>query len=164
MVNNHKPVVVRKSVLKELRSRHYTTSHNAPRVAATPTHVEKSNTNARYPLVETHFDNASNQPWIHDFIIKLTHGQKVSHFRLFMKRGKVLAANGCAEIAGDVVIMRVAASDSASVVNLRSTDARVADYVFNAAIERITEFQSAKRTRPPKVLAVHRAQAFPGSP
>jgi hypothetical protein len=51
-----------------------------------------------------------------------------------MKRGKVLAANGCAEIAGDVVIMRVAASDSASVVNLRSTDARVADYVFNAYV------------------------------
>jgi hypothetical protein len=84
--------------------------------------------------VETHFDDASNQPWIHDFIIKLTHGQKVSCFRLFMKRGKVLAANGCAEIAGDVVIMRVAASDSASVVNLRSTDVRVADYVFNAYV------------------------------
>ncbi|KAJ7826824.1 hypothetical protein B0H14DRAFT_2595670 [Mycena olivaceomarginata] len=66
MVNNRKPVVVRKSVLKELRSRHYSMSHNVPRVAATPTHVEKSNPN----------------PWIHDFIIKLTHGQKVSRFRL----------------------------------------------------------------------------------
>ncbi|KAJ7351646.1 hypothetical protein DFH08DRAFT_957943 [Mycena albidolilacea] len=164
MVNNRKPVVVRKSVLKELRSRHYSTSHNTPRVAAMPTNVEKSNTNVRYPLVETHFDDASNQPWIHDFIIELKHGQKASRFRLFMKRGKVLAPNRCAEIAGDVVIMRVAAFDSASVVNLRSTEARVVDYAFNTAIERITKFQSTKRTRPPKVLVVHRATAFPGSP
>jgi hypothetical protein len=50
-----------------------------------------------------------------------------------LKRGKALAANAYADnIVGDIVLMRVAAFDSTSVVNMRGTDTRMADYVFNA--------------------------------
>ncbi|KAF8209983.1 hypothetical protein K438DRAFT_1960213 [Mycena galopus ATCC 62051] len=180
MVNNRKPVAVRKvrallfhiasityfqPIIKNLRSRLYSTAPNGPRVASTPTHIEKSNPNAQYPLVESHFLDAAHQPWIHDFRIRLEHGQKVSRFRIFLKRSKALAPNAYANnIMGDIVLMRVAAADITSVVNMRGTDARIADYVFDAALERINKFQSATRTRPPKELVVHRAQAFPGSP
>ncbi|KAJ7435335.1 hypothetical protein B0H11DRAFT_1937639 [Mycena galericulata] len=166
MVNHRKPVATRKSFLRVLRSRHYSTSHHAPRFASTPTQIEYSNPDAsRYPLVESNFCDAARQPWIHDFNVQLRHGRKLSRFRIFMKRGKALTPNACANtIAGDVVIMRVAARDDTSVVNMRSTDSRIADYVFHAALECITKFQSAHRTRLPKELIVERAHAFPGSP
>ncbi|KAJ7914744.1 hypothetical protein B0H13DRAFT_2325065 [Mycena leptocephala] len=166
MVNNRKPVTIRKSFLRELRCRHYSTSHNTPRFAFTPTHIEYCKPDAsRYPLVESIFSDAAHQPWIHDFNVRLQHGQKISRFRIFMKRGKALNANACANtIAGDVVIMRVAAHDTTSVVNMRSTDSRIADYVFHAALQRMTKFQSVHRTRLPKELTVYRAHAFPGSP
>ncbi|KAJ7191173.1 hypothetical protein GGX14DRAFT_407360 [Mycena pura] len=165
MVNRRKPVASRKPIIKNLRSRLYSTEPDAPRIAFTPTHVEKSNANARYPLVESHFSDAALQPWIHDFRIRLQHGRKVTRFRIFLKHGKALAPNAYADnIVGDIVLMRVAASDITSVVNMRGTDARMADYVFNAALERIDKFQSATRTLPPEELVVHRAQAFPGSP
>ncbi|KAF8147166.1 hypothetical protein K438DRAFT_1780251 [Mycena galopus ATCC 62051] len=163
MVNNRKPVAVRKvrallfhiasityfqPIIKNLRSCLYSTAPDGPRVASTPTHIEKSNPNTRYPLVESHFLDAAHQPWIHDFRIRLEHGQKVSRFRIFLKRGKALAPNAYANnIKGDIVLMRIAAADNASVVNMRRTD-----------------FQSATHTQPPKELVVHRAQAFPGSP
>ncbi|KAJ7910165.1 hypothetical protein B0H13DRAFT_2329699 [Mycena leptocephala] len=154
------------SFLRELRCRHYSTSHNTPRFAFTPTHIEYCKPDAsRYPLVESIFSDAAHQPWIHDFNVRLQHGQKISRFRIFMKRGKALNANACANtIAGDVVIMRVAAHDTTSVVNMRSTDSRIADYVFHAALQRMTKFQSVHRTRLPKELTVYRAHAFPGSP
>ncbi|KAJ6543229.1 hypothetical protein DFH09DRAFT_1088922 [Mycena vulgaris] len=156
MVNNRPPVAVHKSVLRVLRSRHYSTSHHAPRFASTPTNIESTGTHAsRYPLVESNFSDAARQPGIHDFNVQLQHGKKVTRFRIFMKRGRALNANTCANnIAGDVVIMRVAARDIKSVVNMRSTDSRVADYVFHAAFECMTKFQSAPRTRPPKELIV----------
>ncbi|KAJ7764962.1 hypothetical protein DFH07DRAFT_770237 [Mycena maculata] len=120
---------------------------------------------SQYPLVESNFSDAAHQPWIHDFNVQLQHGQKVSRFRVFLKRGKALGPNACADtIAGDVLIMRVAACDSTSVVNMRSMDSRVADYVFQGAVECITKFQGPHRTRPPKELIVKRQSAFPGSP
>jgi hypothetical protein len=153
MVNQRKPIPTRKvsadppfprrqrlalthiqCFLREIRSRHYSTSHNAPRFAFTPTHVERSDPDvSRYPFVESNFSDAARQPWIHDFNIKLQHGNKESRFRLFMKRGKVLNPNACAgTIVGDVVLMRAAVRDSKSVVNMRSTDSRIADFVFHA--------------------------------
>ncbi|KAJ7103949.1 hypothetical protein C8R44DRAFT_887437 [Mycena epipterygia] len=166
MVNNRQPVAPHKCFLRVIRSRHYSTSHHAPRFAFTPTNIKRSDPDAsRYPLVESNFSDAAHQPWIHDFKVQLQHGKKVSCFRIFMKRGKALQPNACANvIAGDVVIMRMAARDSKSVVNMRSTDSRVADYVFHGALECMTKFQSATRTRPPKELILKRAYAFPGSP
>ncbi|KAJ7851722.1 hypothetical protein B0H13DRAFT_1904970 [Mycena leptocephala] len=71
----------------------------------------------------------------HSLPNKLQHGQKISRFRIFMKRGKALNANTCANtIAGDVVIMHIAVHDTTSVVNMRSTDSRIADYVFHAYV------------------------------
>ncbi|KAJ6550114.1 hypothetical protein B0H19DRAFT_1264977 [Mycena capillaripes] len=164
MVNHRKSVAIRKSFLRALRSRHYSTSHPVPRFSSTPTHIESPDA-AQYPLVESNFSDAARQPWIHDFNVQLQHGHRVSRFCIFMKRGKALAPNACANIlSGDVVIMRLAARDSTSVVNMRSTDSRIADYVFHVALERMSKFQSAQRTRLPKELIVERGRAFPGSP
>ncbi|KAJ7106726.1 hypothetical protein C8R44DRAFT_885990 [Mycena epipterygia] len=165
MVNNRQPVAAHMSFLRVLRSRHYSTSHHAPRFASTPTNIERTNPDgSQYPLVESNFSDAALQAWIHDFTVQLQHGKKVSRFRIFMKRGKALQPNACSNIvAGDVVIMRVAARDGKSVVNMRSTDSRVADYVFHAALERMSRFQSVSRTRLPKELIVKRGRAFPGS-
>ncbi|KAJ6552408.1 hypothetical protein DFH09DRAFT_1319161 [Mycena vulgaris] len=163
MVNHRKPVAIRKCFLRELRSRHYSTSHYAPRFACTPTHIDPDA--SCYPLVESNFSDAAHQPWFHDFKVQLQHGKKVSRFRIFMKRGKALNPNTCDNsIAGDVVIMRVTARDRESVVNMCSTDSRVADYIFHAALECMTQFQSTHRTRPPKELIVKRQRVFPGSP
>ncbi|KAJ6600150.1 hypothetical protein B0H10DRAFT_2231022 [Mycena sp. CBHHK59/15] len=127
MVNNRKPVVIRKCSLRTLRSRHYSTSHNAPRFVSTPTNIESDV--SRYPLVESNFSDAAHQPWIHDFKIKLQHGKKFN-----------------------------------SVVNMHSTDSWVADYIFYAALDHMSKFQSPHRTRLPKELVLKRGRAFPGSP
>ncbi|KAJ6619634.1 hypothetical protein B0H10DRAFT_1946683 [Mycena sp. CBHHK59/15] len=163
MVNNRKPVGIHKCSLKALRSRHYSTSHNTPRFVSTPTNIESDA--SQYPLVESNFSDAAHQPWIHDFKIKLQHGKKLSCFRIFMKRGKALVPNACANtITGDVVIMRAAAHDSNSIVNMRSTDSRVADYIFNVTLDRMSKFRSPHRTWLPKELVLKRGRAFPGSP
>ncbi|KAJ7478559.1 hypothetical protein FB451DRAFT_1172888 [Mycena latifolia] len=100
--HNRKPVAIQRSgllrtcFLKKLRSRHYSTSHYAPRFASTPTNIEYSDPDvSRYPLVESNFSDAAHQPWIHDFNVQLQHGKKVSRFRIFMKRGKALNPNVC---------------------------------------------------------------------
>ncbi|KAJ7163650.1 hypothetical protein C8R46DRAFT_1221070 [Mycena filopes] len=161
---NHRTPVVHKSLVKEIRSRHYSTIHQAPRFTSTPTQIERSVPNAsRYPLVEANFSDAASQPWIHDFFVKLEHGGKISRFRVFVKRGKALNPNACADtIVGDVVLMRVAAHNNSAVVNMRSTDWRLADYAFEGCLQRISRFQSAQRTRLPKELIVRRLRAFPG--
>ncbi|KAJ7102636.1 hypothetical protein B0H15DRAFT_796057 [Mycena belliarum] len=138
MVNNRQPV--------------------APRKSSNPD-------TSRYPLVESNFSDAARQPWIHDFIVRLEHGRKTTRLRIFMKRGQALTPNAYANsIKGDVIMMRVAARDCTSVVNMRSTDSRLADFVFQAALERMTKFQGVRRTRLPNELIIKRVRAFPGSP
>ncbi|KAJ7769617.1 hypothetical protein DFH07DRAFT_954212 [Mycena maculata] len=167
MVNTRTPIASHKAFIRNIRSRHFSTSHNAARFAWTPTNIESSDLDTRYPLVEANFPDAARQPWLHDFVVELQHGKKASSFRVFIKRGTALPPNACDNtIVGDVIIMRVAASDATatSVVNMRSTDAKIADYVFKASLQRISKFQGVKRTRLPKKLVLHRARSFPGSP
>ncbi|KAJ7016076.1 hypothetical protein C8F04DRAFT_1282788 [Mycena alexandri] len=169
MVNNRKSVNVHTSTTKPIRSRHYSTTHNTPRLAYTPTQIEPANPNplikpGRKPLVEAHFSEGAIQPFIHDFRVRLLHGHKESPFRVFVKRGQALTPNACAAIiAGDVVIMRVAANDKDSAVNMRRTDRPMANFVFRECLHRISRFQSAERTRlPTKDLVIVRQRAFPG--
>ncbi|KAJ7260678.1 hypothetical protein C8J57DRAFT_1636804, partial [Mycena rebaudengoi] len=85
-----------------------------------------------------HFHADPPWPRIHDFIVRLHHGKKMSRFRIFLKRGKTLVPNAVANIiAGDVVII---------------------------AFARMTKFQSVTCTQLPTELVVQRVRAFPGSP
>lgn len=162
MVNHRKPVPqtskVRRRLLcsqlvlkhsqsfrQDLRVLHYSTSRPSARFAIAPTVVEHSRSNAlRYPLVESMYPDADRQPWIHDFDVRLEHGRKLAHFRIFLKRGLKLTPNShAADVVGDIVIMRLDARDGVSVVNARSTDLLVADYVFNGSASPTSGFHIA---------------------
>ncbi|KAJ7033952.1 hypothetical protein C8F04DRAFT_1183706 [Mycena alexandri] len=168
MVNTRKQVAVHRYTVKSLRSRHFSTTHQTPRFAFTPTQIELRNPDPalkpkRRPLVEAHFSDEARQPFIHDFRVKVKHGRKVSNFCVFLKRGKTLDLNPHGNgIVGDVVLMRVSKADPDMLVNMRSTDKKIADFVFAQSQLRICRFQEPQRTRLPKELVVEHDRAFPG--
>ncbi|KAJ7016782.1 hypothetical protein C8F04DRAFT_1280643 [Mycena alexandri] len=171
MVNNRPKVNVSQCTVKPLRSRHFSTAHQAPRFASTPTQIEPPNPHnpnykpKRRPLVEAHFSDEARQAFIHDFLVQLKHGRKVSRFCVFLKRGKALSPNAHTNIvAGDVIIMRVGQKDPETLVNMRPTDRAMVDYVFAACLHRIFRFQGPQRTLLPKELIIVRPRAFPGLP
>ncbi|KAJ7922104.1 hypothetical protein B0H13DRAFT_1866030 [Mycena leptocephala] len=92
------------------------------------------------PQIETlHIDTKVN-PYLHDFDVKLVHGHKTSFFRIFLKR-----ARRCQRAGGEIVIMRLSASDGTTLINSRTTDGPVMDFVLSRARARIQSFQAPKR-------------------
>ena len=83
----------------------------------------------RYPCIESTLDYPTVQPHIHDVYVVVKHGRITTTFRVFFKRHIMLPVSGYLGVHGDVLIMRVASRSNASVVNMRSTDGRLADYV-----------------------------------
>jgi hypothetical protein len=86
------------------------------------------------PQIETlHIDTKVN-PYLHDFDVKLVHGHKTSFFRIFPKRSRRIAANQHAVangLVGEIVIMRLSASDGTTLINSRTTDGLVMDFVLS---------------------------------
>jgi hypothetical protein len=83
----------------------------------------------RSPSVESILEYSQLQPYVHDVLITVRHGSTRSHFRAFLKRHKRLPTNTTLGIQGDLVIMRVASKNLQSVVNMRSSDSKLADFV-----------------------------------
>jgi hypothetical protein len=90
-----------------------------------------------WPMIEAvHLDHKVN-PYIHDFDVEVQHGQKTSYFRVFVKRGKRILANKTAVAAGlvgEIVILRLSASDGTTLVNARSTDGAIMDFVLSRCV------------------------------
>ena len=83
---------------------------------------------ARYPAVEDVIDSFSIQPHAHDVAVCLQHGGAISRFHIFFRRHKRMPPNGFFDLKGDFLVMRTAAADHNSVVNLRSSDGRLIDF------------------------------------
>ncbi|KAJ6560131.1 hypothetical protein B0H19DRAFT_1260775 [Mycena capillaripes] len=161
-------VVSTTSPLKSLRSRHYSTHQPTARVVALKASLSSRRRNAKCrPLIESlHIDPKVN-PYIHDFDVKLVHGTKTSYFRIFLKHGKHIAANMHAiahRLVGEIVVMRLSAFDGTTLINSRTTDGPMMDFVLSSARNRIQGFQEPKRNALPVLLKVTRPTAFPGSP
>ncbi|KAJ7715613.1 hypothetical protein B0H16DRAFT_1741770 [Mycena metata] len=168
MPNNRTPILPPYTTfVRNLRTRLFSTSSHIPCWAVAPTKIKTIDHARRYPLIEAQFNNAAHQPYIHDIVVVVIHGAKTSVFRIYLQRGKGLPSNGCNDtIVGDVVMLRVAAGDNTynTVVNMRVTDGKIANYVFKESLTRIAKFQSPARTQLPKKLVFRRARAFPGKP
>ncbi|KAJ7039718.1 hypothetical protein C8F04DRAFT_1254546 [Mycena alexandri] len=110
------------------------------------------------PGVDSVLDGGILQPHIHDIGIVLRHGRRTSHFRVYFKRHTYLPANGnFHNIKGDVLVMRVASQNPSSVVNLRSGDHRLADFIASKVAVKIADFQSPQRVRLPGELKLSRS-------
>ncbi|KAF8184617.1 hypothetical protein K438DRAFT_1974402 [Mycena galopus ATCC 62051] len=85
---------------------------------------------ARYPAVNDILDTFSIQTHTHDVAVELKHGTAVSRFKIYFRRHKWMPANGFFDLQGDVLVMRMAAADTNSVVNLRSSDRRLISFIM----------------------------------
>ncbi|KAJ7635922.1 hypothetical protein B0H17DRAFT_1217191 [Mycena rosella] len=108
----------------------------------------------RYPCVESVLDCAAFQPHVHDLYVTVKHGRHTSRFRLFFKRHIRLPDNPNVGIRGDLLIMRVASRNEASVVNMRLSDRKLVDYVVKNIAPTIYRFQGRQRIRLPSRLQV----------
>lgn len=121
-------------MLKDVTARLYSAHHAA---ALVPVQARCASTNpqaARRPFVENVMGFTS-QPYIHDIVVLVQHRGAdgriaLSRFRVFYKRHLRLPNNWRLGLKGDIVIMRVAAKCYSSVVNLRGSDVKLADFVI----------------------------------
>lgn len=114
-----------------LRSRLYSTQNSFPKTIFIHARCATSDPqNLRYPCIEGVLEDAVVQSHVHDIYVRVLDKKTSSIFRVFFKRHVVLPRNACADLQGDVVIMRVASRNRDSVVNLRSSDMRLADFVL----------------------------------
>ena len=88
----------------------------------------------RYPFIESVMDFCPLQSHIHDVFVHFVYRGKLTTFRVFFKRHILLPINPRLGIHGDIVVMRVAASNRDSVVNLRPSDFRVADKLLEMLV------------------------------
>ncbi|KAJ7467387.1 hypothetical protein B0H11DRAFT_2239380 [Mycena galericulata] len=118
--------------------------------AMVPTDVYKGFAGASvYPPEE---QDQQEFPSIHDVPVtvlrRLPSGRVVlSVFRCYFKRHKRLPHNHALNLKGDVLVMRVAAKNFFSVVNMRGSDREVADFVVAHLLQKLRDFQGPHRTR-----------------
>ncbi|KAJ7473092.1 hypothetical protein B0H11DRAFT_1916899 [Mycena galericulata] len=152
--------------VKSLSSRHYSTHRVLARFVSVTVSLSSRRRNAQCrPLIEAlHLDTKVN-PHLHDFPVKLVHGDKTSFFRVFLKRGKRIAANQhplANGLVGEILIMRVSASDGTTLINARPTDGPIMDHVLDMARARIQDFQEPQRNALPTLLTIQCLEPFPG--
>ncbi|KAJ6498489.1 hypothetical protein C8R47DRAFT_1068765 [Mycena vitilis] len=141
-----------------LRARLYAASATVPRTISIHTRCRTTDPqDVRYPVVEGVLDGACIQPYVHDIPVELKHGRRTTHFRVFFKRHRYLADNALLHLKGDLIVMRVSATNPDSVVNLRSGDFRLTDYVAKKTAAMLLPFQSPQRVRLPSRLTLVRS-------
>ncbi|KAJ7893595.1 hypothetical protein B0H13DRAFT_2339625 [Mycena leptocephala] len=153
---------------KTLCSRHYPTFQTCARFVGLKVSLSSRRRNAKYwPYIETIHLDANVNPHLHNFDVRLVHSHKTSFFRIFLKRGKRIAANQHADangLVGEITIMRLSASDGTTLINARSTDGPIMDFVLSGARACIQGFQEPKRNALPTLLKLSCPTAFCGSP
>ena len=89
-----------------------------------------------FPFAESILDDAAVQPYVHDCIVNVKEGQHTHQFRVFYKQHVWLHTNtflpmtDCVSMRGSMLVMRVAALDSSSIVNMRGHDTILADFLI----------------------------------
>ena len=97
--------------------------------------MDISRTAYRFPVAESLFQDSLIQPYIHNREVSVLDGQHIHHFRIFFKRhcylpSDPLLSNGDQVFRGDVVVMKVRAGLQQEVINMRSWDSALADYMI----------------------------------
>ncbi|KAJ7442690.1 hypothetical protein FB451DRAFT_1190537 [Mycena latifolia] len=142
------------SVLKDVTARLYT-AHHAP--VLVPVQARCASTNpqdARCPFVEN-IMGFTSQPYIHDVSVLVLHRgadgrSALSRFWVYYKRHRRLPKNWRLGLKGDIVIMRVAAKCHSSVVNLRGSDVKLADFVIAKLAGKVRDFQETRKAVRPE--------------
>ncbi|KAJ7467908.1 hypothetical protein FB451DRAFT_1177573 [Mycena latifolia] len=137
------------SVLKDVTAHLYAT-HHAP--VLVPVQARCASTNpqdARCPFVEN-IMGFTSQPYIHDVGVLVLHRgadgrSALSRFRVYYKHHRRLLKNWRLGLKGDIVIMRVAAKCHSSVVNLRGSDVKLADFVIAKLAGKVRDFQETRK-------------------
>ncbi len=95
----------------------------------------------RFPLAEGHFADAIVQPYIHNCSVIVLEKSQVHNFMVFFKNHRRLPINRslralqCEDaLRGDVLVMRSASRNLASVVNMRGRDSVLADFVVKRSV------------------------------
>lgn len=117
----------------QLRSRFYASTDLRPSALQVETRASIDRDVPRFPLAEGHFSGANVQPYIHNCSVIVLEGLLVHHFTVFFKnhchlplnRFLMDSGNG---FRGDLLVMRAAARNYKSFVNMRGRDFALADY------------------------------------
>lgn len=121
----------------QLRCRLYSCQSRA-RLATVPTRcTDSSRVAARFPVAKSLFQHSSVQPYIHNCDVTLVEGCHIHHFCVFFKRHCYLPENLLLSSADrifceDAVVMRIGAGHQRAVVNMRSRDSIMADYMMKS--------------------------------
>jgi hypothetical protein len=87
-----------------------------------------------YPFVESAFQDATIQPYIHDCTVRVHEGKHAYLLRIFFKRHCRLPLNqalpGNRTFRGDAVVVRAGAVNSQAVVSMRERDTILSDFVI----------------------------------
>lgn len=121
----------------KIRARLYA-NDRAPRQVLVPTrcHLPPRAVGPRYPFAESVLPDAKLQPYVHDCIVNVKEGDRTYRFRVFYKHHTRMQPNSflpntdCDSMRGSMFVMRVAALDAASVVNMRERDRILADFLI----------------------------------
>ena len=90
----------------------------------------------RDPLAESVLGERRIQPYVHDCFVSIQDDRCTHHFRVFLKRharlrtNKYLPGENNFDMHGSLFVMRVAAMESLSVVNMRGGDAKLSDWMI----------------------------------
>ena len=90
----------------------------------------------RDPLAESILGERRIQPYVHDCFVSIQDDHCTHHFRVFLKRharlhtNKYLPGENNFDMHGSLFVMRVAAMESLSMVNMRGGDAKLSDWMI----------------------------------
>ncbi|KAJ7242226.1 hypothetical protein C8J57DRAFT_1237084 [Mycena rebaudengoi] len=135
-----------------IRSRLYPASSPSTII---PVHVRANSSDPqadRFACVESIMANTTRQPYIHDVFIQVRHGGSVSCFRAFFKRHRHLPTHPVLQIQGDLLLMRMAATNWDSVVNLRASDRHLTDWVVKQITPTIKDLQRPRKRMPREIF------------
>ena len=120
-----------------IRSRLYSSLKIKPVLMLVPTRCIRParQVGPHFPFAESVLSDGKIQSHVHDCVVQVHEAGQVHSFHVFFKRHSCLPNNRSLSLTtpfrGDIVVMRVAALDKFSVVNMRGCDTAVSDYMVN---------------------------------
>lgn len=88
----------------------------------------------RFPFAESILDDGVIQPYVHDCVVNVEEGELTHRFRIYYKMhsrlgNKQLFPGSNCRMRGSLFVMRMAAIEPSSVVNMRGRDSVLADFL-----------------------------------
>lgn len=111
--------------------------NNRPRQVLVPTRcsLPAKLVGPRYPYAESILDDSKIQPYVHDCLVTVTEFGKKYRFRVFYKIHARLRQNRfLLDLRGSMFVMRAAALEHHSVVNMRERDVILSDFLVKKRV------------------------------